>query len=342
MKVTAEALRKTTADILTAAGLSREASSVVTDVLVDAELRGIASHGLTRLSSYVERIKSGAVNRAPNIRAVVDSGSVVLLDGDYGMGHVVSTVASDLVAERACDCGIAAVSVRHSGHFGTAGYYARRIAARGLLSWVYTNASAGLAPWNGMDAIVGNNPWAIALPSGSNIVCLDLANSVAARGKIRVAADKGEAIPEGWAVGPDGSPTTNPRVALEGALLPMAGHKGYGITVMVEMVSAVLAGASTLDSVVSPRDAGTPQDVGHLFMAMDFSRLVPKDEWDARMAAYEQRLKSSRHAPKKEILLPGQPEDTLRARRLKEGIDVSAFWGQVEGLAQEFHVEVSL
>lgn len=341
MNFNVDMLRRLSTDIFSAAGLPEADAALVTDVLIDADLRGIHSHGLMRLPSYVARLEQGSAKAHPDVRVIKDAGSLVLLDGDYGLGQVVANRGLLLTLEKAREHGIAAVSVRRSGHMGTVGYYTRKGAAQGYVMLAFTNSSPGLAPWGGREVIVGLNPWSIAIPTGEAPICLDIANSVAARGKIMIAAAKGVRIPEGWAIDGEGRPTTDPVAALKGAVLPMAGYKGYAITVMVELLAAVLSGASFLDAVTSPRDPEHAQDIGHLFIALDISRLTSLDEFNERMNQYCNKLRSSKSIEGQEVLLPGEPEERSLLANSKE-IDLGSSWDKIRKVAERYHVHLEV
>ena len=190
---------------------------------------------------------------------VTDSGPLVVLDGHHGIGQVLTALAVDLGVERARVHGIAGVAVRNSNHFGTAAYFTRRAAEAGCVALLATNASPAMAPWGGREKAVGTNPWSIAAPAGSSgTVVMDIANTAVARGKIYLAEEKGVPIPEGWAADADGVPTTDAQEAVDGLILPMAGHKGYAIALMMDVLSGVLSGSGILAEVSSPYRTDRP------------------------------------------------------------------------------------
>lgn len=208
-------------------GVPPEDARLLADTLVTAELWGHPSHGMLRLPWYLARIRSGATAATAAPRVVSDNGAVLVVDGQDGLGQVLADRATRLGIDRAREHGISAIAVRNSGHFGTAAYFTRKAAEAGCVAMLATNASPAMAPWGGREKRVGTNPWSIAAPAGRHgMVVMDIANTAVARGKIYHATERGEPIPEGWAADADGVPTTDPRRAIEGLILPMAGHKG--------------------------------------------------------------------------------------------------------------------
>ena len=226
---------------------------LLADSLVAAELWGHSSHGMLRLPWYVERLRSGAMSATTEPEILIDSGALVLLDGRDGIGQVLAARAIDLGVERARAHGVSAVAVRNSNHFGTAAYFTRQAAEAGCVAFLSTNASPAMAPWGGRTKAVGTNPWSIAAPAGRRgVAVMDIANTAVARGKIYLAAERGETIPAGWAADETGTPTTDAAQAVHGLILPMAGHKGYVISFMMDVLAGVLTGSSFGRDVAGP------------------------------------------------------------------------------------------
>ena len=213
--------------------------------LLKAELRGVDSHGLVRLPVYARRIQKGVVNARPDIRIASRTGATALLDGGNGLGPVVGSRAMDEALALAATYGTGFVGVRHSNHFGPAAYYVEKAIAAGCVGLAISNAPPNMAPFGGKTRFLGTNPLAIGIPAGrESPLIFDASTSVVARGKIIVAAQTGKAIPEGWAVDPEGHPTTDANLALAGAVLPFGGPKGSALSFIIDIACGVLTGAA--------------------------------------------------------------------------------------------------
>ncbi|MEV7090168.1 Ldh family oxidoreductase [Streptomyces sp. NPDC093085] len=319
------------ADLLRFAAAATEAKGVppadarlLADTLVTAELWGHPSHGMLRLPWYLERVESGATAAVAAPETVSDNGAVLVVDGRDGLGQVLADRAVGWGVERARQHGISAVGLRNSGHFGTAAYFTRKAAAQHCVALLMTNASPAMAPWGGREKRVGTNPWSIAAPGGRyGTVVMDIANTAVARGKIYHAKERGQPIPEGWAAGRDGVPTTDPRRAIEGLILPMAGHKGYAISFMFDVLAGVLTGSAFGTSVVGPYRPAGRSGVGHLLICVDIRAMADPAEFERRMEALVEETKATPAAPGvAEIFVPGEPEIRTAERLAGEGITV--------------------
>jgi LDH2 family malate/lactate/ureidoglycolate dehydrogenase len=324
--IPAPGLRTFATRVFTELGVPVEDAAIVADSLVEADLRGVSSHGVLRIPSYVKRILDGGTSPLTRIDVVRDHSAAVLLDANAGLGQVAGVRAMGFAIERASIHGIAIAGVRNSGHFGAAAYYSMRAAREDMIGLVFSNASAGLAPWGARKAMLGNNPWSIAIPADSEVmVVLDLANSVAARGKIRMAAVKGEAIPTGWGADKDGKPTTDAAAALAGLILPMAEHKGSGISIIVDLLTGGLMGGAILDDVGSIDRSARPQGVAHFFAAIDVAAFQDVAAFKKRVDEYCRRV---HEAPRAEgtdrIYMPGELEAITSAQRAATGVPVEA------------------
>jgi LDH2 family malate/lactate/ureidoglycolate dehydrogenase len=277
---------------------------------------------MLRLGWYVARLRSGAMRAVTELETVVDGGAVAVLDGRDGVGQVVTDGACSEAVRRARDHGVGIVAVRNSNHFGTAAYWTRRIAAQGCVGILTTNGSPAMAPWGGRETTIGANPWSIATPGGSHgPVVLDIANTGVARGKIYAALQKGEPIPLGWAIDADGAPTTDPRAAIDGMLAPMAGHKGYGISFMMDVLSGVLTGSGYATGVVGPYVPDRPSGCGHLVMALRVDAVIDPAEFDRRIDDLIGLTKAVPLAPDtEEIFYPGEIEDRAEAMGRRDGV----------------------
>jgi LDH2 family malate/lactate/ureidoglycolate dehydrogenase len=291
-------------------GVAPDDAGLVAESLVQADAWGHGSHGVMRTFWYGARLETGAMARDARPEFVVDAGGLAVLDGRDGIGQVVAKRAMESAIERARAHGIGAVAVRASGHFGTAMFFTRMAAAAGCIGFLSTNASPAMAPWGAREKRVGTNPWSWAAPAGSYPpMMLDVANTAVARGKLYVARQRGVAIPEGWAMAEDGRPTTDPALGIAGTILPMAGHKGYAIAVLMDVVSGVLSGSAFGGSVIGPYRAEARSGVGHLAIAIDIGACRPLAAFEADMEALIRELKATPPAAGfDEVLYPGEPE----------------------------------
>jgi LDH2 family malate/lactate/ureidoglycolate dehydrogenase len=322
----AESLKSYIHNILQQTGLSETDSRIVADSLVGANLRGVDSHGVTRLSVYVKRLKSGVVNPKPQVSILEESDSTLLLDGDDGMGQVVGKRAMDLGIRKARQHGAVYIGVKRSTHFGTGAYFVQQGVKENLITYAMSNAPSTMAPWGGIKPYIGTNPYAFGIPAGKyDPIILDMATSVVARGKIITAAQEGKEIPLGWAIDKEGQPTTNAQHALDGSVLPFGGPKGYAISLMIDIMSGVLTGAGFgphINNIYGDYDK--PQNVGHFFQLIDISRFMAADIFKQRVDQMIEEIKSSpKAAGIQEILLPGEIEFNIERRRLAEGISLS-------------------
>ena len=317
-------------DIYLAMDVPAVTAAHLADTLVAADLWGHSSHGVMRTFWYGTRIASGATRLDTEPQIITDTGPLLALDGGDGIGQQVTQHAVELAATRARQYGIAAVSIRNSGHFGTAMYFTRQLAVQNMIGFLATNASPAIPPAGGRDKLIGNNPQSWAAPTGlATPYLLDFAHSAVARGKIYLAREKGEAIPIGWALDSAGQATTDPSAAIAGTLLPMAGHKGAGLSAMMDILSGLLSGSEYGGGVTGPYVADRRSGAGHFLMAIDIASLRPLDAFLTDMQAMIAAWKAS--PPQDgvaEILYPGEPEhqhaDAARAGGITLPDDVVA------------------
>ena len=331
------------AEILRAVGVPTQDARYVADSLVTADAWGHPSHGLLRLGWYVARIRAGVVAAVTRAEVVVDGAAVCVLDGHDGVGQIVTRTACDLAVERAGHHGVGVVAVRNSNHFGTAAYFTRAIAEAGCAAILTTNGSPAMAPWGGRVKSVGANPWSVAVPGGTHgPVVMDIANTTAARGKVYAALERGAPIPDGWAIDPHGVPTTDPRAAIEGLILPMAGHKGYAISFMMDVLSGVLTGSSFSTDVAGPYMPDRRSGCGHLVVAIRIDALRPRAEFQADLTTLVQATKEVPLAHgHSEIYYPGEIEDRKLAAARESGIILpDKTFHELQGLAQSCGLDV--
>lgn len=321
-----DALRRFAVDCYLALGVGPEAAETVADTLVQADLWGHQSHGVMRLFWYAARLQSGATRA--DARPVPDGGvgALATMDGQGGLGQVVAKAAMSHAIALAKAHGIGAVAVRNSGHFGTAMYFTRMAAQAGCVGFLSTNASPAMAPWGGREKRVGTNPWSWAAPAGRHApMMLDIANTAVARGKLYLARQRNEPIPDGWAIDVLGRPTTDPAAGIAGTILPMAGHKGYAISVVMDMLSGVLTGSRFGTSVVGPYVAEGASGVGHLVVAIDIAASRPLADFEADMERLIDELRATPRQPGCDrIHYPGEMEALSDARLRRDGIVLPA------------------
>ncbi len=322
--VGADALRARAVDVLQHAGLPAEDAQTVAESLVDADLRGVHSHGVGRLDIYVERLAKGGNTAAGRTEVRHDAPAVAVLDAGGRLSQLPSREAVALATEKARVCGCATVVVRGASHFGAAGYWARRLAEAGLVGMASTNTTPLMAPWGGSTAAIGTNPLAIAFPSTElPPVVVDVATSETTWGKLINAAAAGESIPPDWALDEDGQPTTDSETAVRARrLLPFGRHKGWALAVGVELLAGALASANCLARVGDMYGRpDVPMGNGHVFVAIDPRLLGHGDVGFAVSVTELQREINALPARDGErVLWPGQLEAELAERRLAEGI----------------------
>jgi LDH2 family malate/lactate/ureidoglycolate dehydrogenase len=287
------------------------------------DLFGVHTHGVSRLESYAERVKAGGAKARPDIRVERGAPSIARLDGDRGLGPHVGMRALETAMEMARESGTGIVFARDSNHFGAIGPYNYLAAREGFASIIGSNSSTTIAPTGGRDARVGNSPIGFGVPRpGGDPIILDMAVSVVARAKIRDALKAGKPIPDTWATDREGNPTTDPKAALDGFLLPIGGYKGYGLALVVDLFAGVLSGAAYLTRVQTWVDApATRQDLGHFFFVIDTSRLGSTAWLAERMDDFVEILHSTPPADAaKPVMVPGEMQMERFEQQRRDGI----------------------
>lgn len=320
-------LKRFCRDVLVRLDVPDDEASVIVDNLVEADLRGVESHGVVRLPVYCKRLAAGATNPRPQIRVVRDGPATAVVDGDNGMGQLVGVRAMEITIAKAKAGLPAFVAVRGSNHYGACAYYAQMAAEADLIGISTTIGGINhMVPWGGAEARLGNNPFAVAMPAGEERpMVLDMACSVAARGKIMVAVKKGEPIPADWAVGPDGRPTTDPIEALAGFVQPIGGPKGYALTLTIGLLSTMLTDAFFGSEVTHMYDdLERPQNIGHLMAAIPIDAFTELGDYKRRMDKAIREMREAKRAPGVErVFLPGEREYLSREQRSREGIPLA-------------------
>lgn len=323
VRVSVQELEALSRDALRKAGLPEAHADAATDVLVTADLFGISTHGTRRLGPYIRRIQQGLMNPTPDIVVTRKAPSLATVAGDNGMGPVVGAEGLRVAIALAQETGIGYVGCSGSNHFGAIAPYALTACEQGLISVIGTNAFPTMAPWGGREVKVGNNPLGVGVPRRQPPhFILDIAMSVAARGKMRAAHERGETIPAGWALDAQGRPTVDPLEALKGFVLPIGGHKGYGLALAIDVLAGVLTGAAYGPGVGSLfQNMREPQRIGHFFLVIDPKRFMDDATYHERLEDLFRQIKDTEPFDEQSpVMLPGEPEWLEREKRLKEGI----------------------
>ena len=310
--------------ILEAAGVETDDACTTAEALVSADLRGVFSHGCIRIEGYVRCIQTGGIKAKATYSVETEGDAYALVNAGQGLGIPVSVFAMELAKEKAKKAGIAVVNVRNSHHHGACGYYALMCARDGMIGLAMSTGDPIMAAPGSADAVIGNNPFSYAVPAGKyRAICYDVAMSVVAAGKISIAADRGEKIPEGWLLSPEGIPTTDPAdINRGGVLLPFGGYKGYGFSIMVESLAGILSGAALLKDIHAwnhnPNASG---DVGHCFVAINPKLINFALDISAQAERMIEQLAEAKKAPgASRIYFPGQIENEKEEEALKIGI----------------------
>ena len=302
-------------------------ADIIANLMVKSDVVGADGHGIFRLPAYLKRIRAGGVNLNPNIRIEREQGATALINGDNALGHLVMNKAVDLAIEKVKKHSVCWIGSHYGNHSGAASVYVRKLAEQGYIGIYMAVGNANhMAPWGGIDLLLSTNPIAIAVPAGEGpIVLLDIATTVAAYGKVKVAAQKGESIPDGWMIDRQGKPITDPKRASEGSLLPIGAYKGYGLAVMIGLLAGALNNAAVGKGTI---DFNAHHDLvtntGQTIIAVDPSAFGNKEEFVSRVIALVEDLKNSATLPGvKEIRVPGEGAAKMMAERKRLGIPVS-------------------
>ncbi len=327
-------------DVFVGLGVPEADARISAEVLITSDLRGIESHGVGRLKYYYDRIVRGQHRTQTEMEVVKETETTALVDGHHGMGHVIAYRCMQMAIDKARRYGLGAVSVRNSTHFGIAGYYPLMAVKEGMAGFTVTNARPSIAPTFGTEPMLGTNPIAFAVPTDLPYAfCLDMATSICQRGKIEVAERAEKPVPEGWVVDPEGKPLTESTAILRrfgeetAALLPLggagelyAGYKGYGLAVMVEILSAAMAGGVFMKDLLGFGPDGSPRPfmVGHFFLALDIAHFVPLETFRQITGQMLRELQNARKEPGQDrIYVAGEKEHELEQERRVSGIPVN-------------------
>jgi L-2-hydroxycarboxylate dehydrogenase (NAD+) len=325
--VSAEQLSAFIATALERAGLPIADAGKVAHLMAEADLQGSDGHGVIRLPQYVKRILAGGINTQPNIHVISERAAMAVVDGDNGMGHLVMSYAVDLAIAKARSAGVAWVGARASNHAGPASLYVRKPIAQNMIALYFAVGNANhLPPWGGMEMLLSTNPIAVGLPAGSEpAVVLDMATTVAAYGKVKSKAQRGEQMPVGWMIDREGKPLTDPQRAEEGFLVPIGGHKGYGLALIVGLLAGTLNGAAMGRDVVDfNHDHVTPTNTGQSVLVIDLAAFGEPAVFKAALDHLVRELRGSARLPGNErIWLPGEQSHQRREKYTAEGIPLA-------------------
>ena len=323
-RVAAADLEAFIARALAAVGIAHGEAQNIAELMTRADVNGADGHGVFRLPQYIRRIKGGAVNVKPSIRIEREAPGMALVDGDNGMGHLVMRFATEKAIEKAGTAGSAWVGVKQSNHAGPASLYASMPIAHDMIGLYLAVGNANhLAAWGGLDMLLSTNPIAVGVPAGDEPpIVLDMATTVAAYGKVKTSAQRGETMPEGWMIDREGKPLTDPKRANEGLLLPIGGYKGYGLALVFGLLAGTLNGAAMGRDVVDfNNDDTTPTNTGHVIVAINVAMFREIGEFKASVDQLIRDIRNSKRLPGVDaIRLPGEQSHAKRAERMRLGI----------------------
>ncbi len=322
MKLSYEEERSLVKGILTAAGFAPEDADTIGKVITHSDFTGVYSHGLSRLTRYLRQIEAGVLNMHPNFEKVLDTGAVLVFDGDNGSGIISVNRAYDEALKKAKEFGIAFATGRRNANIGCGSYYGWRAASDDMIAVVGCNTYAFTSPFGGADRLIGTNPIIVSVPANTRYpMVLDMSTTCVAMGKIQAAEREGKSIPAEWAKDHDGNPTTDPSKAF--SLSPISGHKGYGLAVMVDALSTMLSGAAFGTDIGLFSKLQT-ENTGFFLILIDPSRFMPIDEFKSEVDRYIGMMKDSRKSPGvDEIFVPGEIEYRKFQENRKTGVSFS-------------------
>ncbi|MDB5955416.1 Ldh family oxidoreductase [Ramlibacter sp.] len=321
-------------------GLPAQDAGVVAQLMTEAEMQGSDGHGVIRLVPYARRIRAGGINLRPKIRVVKEKAAMALIDGDNGMGHLVMKQAAELAVAKARQCGVAWVGARLSNHAGPASLYARMCLDHDMVGMYFAVGNANhLPPWGGLDMLLSTNPIAVAVPAGEEPpVVLDMATTVAAYGKVKAKAQRGEQMPVGWMIDRQGEPLTDPKRAEEGFLMPIGGYKGYGLAMIVGLLAGTLNGAAMGSETIDfNHDDVTVTNTGQAIVAIDPDAFGELDAFKARVDKLVRELRASERMPGVDrIWMPGEQSHARRIVNEREGLALPpALRAQLDAFARD-------
>ncbi|CAK7018292.1 MAG: putative oxidoreductase YjmC [Desulfovibrio sp.] len=317
----ADALQTFCSAVLKGANLRPDEADIIAESLVYADLRGVGSHGLIRLETYLDRVEHGLMNLEATMPILNETPAAALIDAENGFGQVAGVKAMDLAVKKAASVGVGFISVKNSNHYGVSAYYAKRATDNNMAAIVFTNAGPAMNPYGGTEPLLGTNPFASAVPvKGEEPMILDMATTEVARGKLRKALANGESIPLGWAVDKNGNPTTDAKTGLEGTLCPMGGPKGSGLSLMIDLFTGVLSGSALTGDAKGVTAMTGVSRVGHMFLAINPAFFSGTETFLTDTAAVAKRIHGQKAASGSKVYLPGEIEAENEAKNRANGV----------------------
>ncbi|PZC48525.1 MAG: Malate/lactate/ureidoglycolate dehydrogenase, LDH2 family [Chloroflexi bacterium] len=341
-----EKLRHFVSEVLRKEKVELKEANLVAKVLVEADLRGVDSHGVTRLSGYITMIRSELINPRPNVRVVKEEGATSIIDGDSGFGMLGAKLGMETAIEKARNFGISMATARNLTHTGMIGFYTMMAADQGMIGLAMNNGAAIVPPFGGVTPTFGTNPFSVAFPGSKNHVVLDMATTTVAAGKLRLAAKKGDPIPLDWGFDRHGNPTSDPREVLQNGLLQWAGgYKGFGLATMIEVLGGILSGGLFGRNVPPLKEFGRDPIIANgAYIAIDVEKFMPLSYFSQRLEELTSQIQTSALGPGvKRILVAGQPEFELKEQRSKEGIPIiSEVYNELLQLSEDYSIKFDL
>jgi LDH2 family malate/lactate/ureidoglycolate dehydrogenase len=326
MKVDAENLREVIRALLCSEGVSSRDAGTVAEVMAEADMKGVSTHGIYFLPMLLQRIADGLVAVPTVVEVILNEGAVVHLDGGNGIGQVAAHRAMTAAIDKARQFGIGCALVRNTNHIGLLAHYSLMAAENGMVGVCLSNSAASMAPWGGAEPFFGTNPLSAAAPGGRDFpIVLDMSTSHVARGKIRKAARLNEPIPETWALDAEGNPTDDPHKALKGTLLPIGGPKGYGLALFIDLISGLISGSKYSRDITTFHEPIGPTGVGVTAIAVDIGKFIAQDAYNALIEAYISDIRNSKKARGvTKIYLPGEIEAIRERQAQTDGVTIDA------------------
>lgn len=326
MRIATENLLKAIIALLQTMGAENNEARLVARILVQADMRGIHTHGSAFVPLIAERCAHGLLNLPTKVELIKDEGAITHIEGNNGLGQVTAVEAMQISIQKAKNHGVGLALIRNTNHIGFLGYYTLMAATEGMIGVCATNAASSMAPWGGTEPFFGSNPLSVAAPVANGVpIVLDMSASIVARGKIRRAERLNENIPLGWAIDDTGTSTTDPYEALKGTLLPIGGHKGYGLALFIDLMCGLLSGSKYGRDLLTFHKPIGPTGVGAMFMAVDIGRFMPLAQFETLVDEYADAIRNSQKAVGVErIFLPGEIEANEASASEIQGVEVDS------------------